>query len=207
MKMERLDEAFAERTSALEQRQAWLSAAEERLTDLRTEIERAETALADGRAELQGLAEERRQLRDAVDQARGDIAVAAAPADGLDPLLAASPVQTEDGIRIAHLLFNNASAELSPGARRKVEAAAAWIEDNDVETIRLVGYADATGSKAGNQALSQARAQRTASALAELGVDPGTIEIEAVGDNVLVETTDAQVAEPLNRSVGIFVGE
>ena len=163
------------------------------------------TALADGRAELDGLVDERRKLRTAIDKARDDVAAATTTIDGVDPLLVAAPVRTDSGVRLAHLLFNNASAYLSPGSRRKVEDAAIWIKQNPVEAVRLVGYADATGSKASNQALSQERAATAAKALADLGVDPEIIEIEAVGDNVLVEATGDQVAEPLNRSVGLFV--
>lgn len=82
-----------------------------------------------------------------------------------------------------------------------------WIKANHVEAIRLVGYADAMGSSANNHTLSQARAETTAGMLADLGIDPDAIEIEAVGDNVLIQATADQVSEPLNRSVGIFVKE
>ena len=164
------------------------------------------TELATSQDELERLIKERRLLRDTIDKARNDVGVAALTGD-FDPLLTAMPVQTEDGVRIAHVLFNYSSAELSPGAQRKIDDAAAWIRDNQVQKIRLIGYADSTGSSANNKTLSEARAQQTAKALTDLGVDPAIIEIEAVGDDVLIEATGKYVAEPLNRSVGIFVGE
>ena len=162
--------------------------------------------LATSQDELERLVMERRRLRDTIDKARNDVSVATL-AGGFDPLLTAMPVQTENGVRIAHLLFNYSSAELSPGAQRKVDDAAAWIKGNEVRKVRLIGYADSTGSSADNKALSEARAQQTAKALADFGVDPAIIDIEAVGDDVLIEATGKSVAEPLNRSVGIFVGE
>jgi|GEM_PF-2130391 len=204
---ETIEASIGELTTAIDAKRVEEQTAASEVQSLRDESEKVETALADNRTELEGLIEERRKLRDAIEEAKTDIAAATTTAYDVDPLLTASPVQTDDGVRIAHLLFNYSSAQLSPGAERKVEEAAMWIKANHVEAIRLVGYADAMGSSANNHTLSQARAETTAGMLADLGIDPDAIEIEAVGDNVLIQATADQVSEPLNRSVGIFVKE
>ncbi|MGI9437719.1 MAG: OmpA family protein [Geminicoccaceae bacterium] len=161
---------------------------------------RADIAAAN--AELAALTKQKQALEAAIDGS-----TAAATDDGIDPLLRAFPVQTSEGVRIAHLLFNYSSAELSPGAARKVNEAAKWIKKNPVRRVRLVGYADAVGSSGSNKVLAEARANVTAATLVELGIKPETIAIEAAGEDVLVEATGEQVSEPLNRSVGIFIVE
>ncbi len=187
--------------------------AEAALQSLQNEVERTkatlakqEAALTNGQEKLHRLVQEQQVLRNTMDRTRNDVA-AATITGGLDPLLTASPYQTDNGVRIAHLLFNYGSSKLSPGTQRKVKEAASWIKNHDVRKIRLVGYADTTGSITSNQKLAQARAERIAEALGKHGVNPAGIDIDAVGDAVLIEATDRYVPEPLNRSVGIFVEE
>ncbi|MEM9439319.1 MAG: OmpA family protein [Pseudomonadota bacterium] len=179
-------------------------AASVELEAVQLEVEKAkvdlaarESALLETRAELAELQRQNEQLL-------GDISTNTTPS-GVDPLLAVQPVQTEHGLRIAHLLFNHGSAELSPGAERKIREAATWIKQNQAQKVRLIGYADATGSREANVRLSEARADQTAALLGRLGIVRDIIEIEAVGEDVLIEATGNRVSEPLNRSVGIFV--
>jgi outer membrane protein OmpA-like peptidoglycan-associated protein len=170
-------------------------AASVELQSLQLDVEKA-------RVDLAGLVEERSSLDADFESVNNETVVS-----NVDPLLSILPVWTESGVRIAHVLFNHSSAELSPGAERKVREAAAWINGNEPQKVRLIGYADATGSREANVRLSEARAKQAAALLGRLGVQRDIIEIEAVGEDVLIEATGNRVAEPLNRSVGIFIGE
>ncbi len=206
---EALEASLSDLTAEVQKVEDQRDAASIELQSLQLDVEKAkvdlsarESALLETRAELAGLFKQREQIAGDIET----IGNGAVPTN-VDPLLAILPVQTESGVRIAHLLFNHSSAELSPGAERKVREAATWIKENQTKKVRLIGYADATGSREANVRLSEARARQTAALLGRLGIERDTIEIEAVGEDVLIEATGNRVAEPLNRSVGIFVGE
>ena len=170
-------------------RQEQIKMAEDRLTQLQ-KVARKETA---------------------GDQTLPRIPIAAISSDNLavlpiDPTHQPFPVQTPMGIRLTEVHFDMGSAELTPGGLRKAKEAAAWIKDQDVQKVRLLGFTDSIGTKANNRSLAKRRAESLLSVFEEQGVDPDKIEIIARGEEGAREVTEDQTAEPLNRCVGVFIG-
>ncbi len=116
-----------------------------------------------------------------------------------------SPVPTPDRTSaLAEVHFEIGSARLSPGAQARAAAAVVVLADMPVTRIRLVGFADRTGSPALNQRLAEERAAAVAAFLVANGLSPDVIETAGVIDAAdLPVETGPGVAEPLNRSVAI----
>jgi len=173
----------------LEERQEQIQIAEDRLKEL-------QQAVQDGTEGVQTVAQ---------------IPLAAVNSDNLavlpvDPIYEPFPVQTPMGVRLTQVHFDMGSAELTPGGLRKAKETAAWIKEQDVDKIRLVGFTDSIGTKANNRALAKRRAQALLRVFEEQGLDPNRIEIVAKGEDGTREVTEDHTAEPLNRCVGVFIG-
>ncbi len=126
----------------------------------------------------------------------------------IDPMQTPFPVQTENGIRLTVVHFDLGSAQLTPGAMKRAKEAAAWIKTQaSGEKIRLIGATDTIGTRQNNKALAQRRAQSLLSVFESEGIDPGRIELISMGEAGGSEVIDDQTAEPLNRCVGVFIGE
>jgi outer membrane protein OmpA-like peptidoglycan-associated protein len=109
-------------------------------------------------------------------------------------------------------LFDAGSSTVRTTAEPALAGVAAAITANlSGGRIMVRGHADSRGSAADNQALSQARADAVATALAALGLDPSTITTIGLGSSVpaaLETTADGAVSEigqTLNRRVEIVV--
>ncbi|MDH3661686.1 MAG: OmpA family protein [Alphaproteobacteria bacterium] len=124
----------------------------------------------------------------------------------VDPTQIPYPVQTELGVRLALVHFDLGSAELTPGGLRRAKEAAAWIKQQDIQKIRLVGATDTIGTRENNMALAKRRARTLFDMFAAEGVDPGRIELISMGEAGGGEAIADQTAEPLNRCVGVFIG-
>jgi OOP family OmpA-OmpF porin len=71
--------------------------------------------------------------------------------------------------------------------------------------VKVIGYSDTTGSKAGAQALSEKRATTVREWLVHNGVDPNSITTEGRGKADLAVPTPDHKAEPRNRRVRIVI--
>ena len=123
----------------------------------------------------------------------------------IDPTEYPFPVQTKGGVRLSLVHFDLGSAELTPGALRRAKEAAAWIKEQDIEKIRLVGATDTIGTKEDNMVLARRRAQSLLDTFAAEGIDPDRIELLSLGEAGGSEIIGDQTAEPLNRCVGVFI--
>jgi len=123
----------------------------------------------------------------------------------LDPR-PARPVAAPAGGPLAEVLFERGSARLTAGAAERAAEAAAALVLLAPARIRLAGHSDTTGNVQSNLRLSLDRAEAVAAALVAAGVPRGQIDIEAHGQApaLLPVPTGPGVAEPLNRSVGIY---
>ena len=104
------------------------------------------------------------------------------------------------------LVFASGKAELAEGEYASLAALAAWLQANPAARVTLVGHTDATGSLAGNTALSRARAQAVRGWLVDrLGADGGRIEAQGAG--YLAPRASNQTAEgrQRNRRVEVMV--
>lgn len=77
--------------------------------------------------------------------------------------------------------FDEVSANLTPAARQVVADAAKQAREIGARTVRIEGRASATGSPAGNQRLSELRAQATNDELQKDGVNPAIIQQVPIG--------------------------
>jgi len=110
-------------------------------------------------------------------------------------------------IRLQQVHFLHDSADLTPGAQRKAREAAEWFQSNNPAKIRVVGFSDTRGDSSYNLALSQRRADSVAALLVRAGIPEDRLVIEGLGESGIPEPTGDNVAEPLNRCVGIMAIE
>lgn len=126
----------------------------------------------------------------------------------IDPMQTPIPVQTRNGLRLTVVHFDLGSAQLTPGAMKRAKDAAAWIKTQaGGEKIRLIGATDTIGTRENNKVLARLRAQSLLNIFESEGIDPDRIELISMGEDGGSETIDDQTAEPLNRCVGVFIGE
>jgi hypothetical protein len=72
--------------------------------------------------------------------------------------------------------------EIDTNGRGALAGVAAWLENDDQRTTRLEGYADRTGGAAGNQRLSERRAQAAKDYLITRGIAPDRIMVFGHGE-------------------------
>lgn len=73
------------------------------------------------------------------------------------------------------IFFQSWSAAIDDQAQDVVAKAADWIRSHHNRNVRVVGFADPTGSKKANVLLSELRAQVVVDGLTAAGVTPGAI--------------------------------
>lgn len=105
----------------------------------------------------------------------------------------------------AAIHFETASADLTPGGRERVRAAAAALTGVPIAGVDVVGYTDTVGSREANHRLATRRADSVAVALAEAGLSRELIIASGLGEEGAPVATARGVSEPLNRSVEIVV--
>ncbi len=101
--------------------------------------------------------------------------------------------------------FDFDSSAVSPAARRIIEAAAQAAAARGDAPVVVAGHADRSGPSAYNEALSRRRAEAVRAVLAENGVAPERIRIDARGEGDPVVPTDDGVREPQNRRVVVRI--
>ncbi|MBD5174739.1 MAG: OmpA family protein [Bacteroidales bacterium] len=83
------------------------------------------------------------------------------------------------------IFFRINSSAISAAEQVKVDALANYLKNNPTARVTITGYADrATGYPAYNMKISQARAQRVATALEAAGIAADRITLDAKGDTV-----------------------
>jgi outer membrane protein OmpA-like peptidoglycan-associated protein len=108
-------------------------------------------------------------------------------------------------IKVGEVHFNSGSAELTPGGARAAQEAVERIRSMDVAKVQVVAFTDRVGDAAYNLVLSQQRALSLATMLEGAGMPRDMVEVIGKGEDDIPEPTADGVAEPLNRSAGIFV--
>ncbi len=104
------------------------------------------------------------------------------------------------------LVFASGSASLAEGDYASLAAVAAWLKANPDGTVALVGHTDASGSLAGNIALSQRRAEAVAEALVKThGADPARVIAKGVGFLAPRATNQTEEGRQKNRRVEVVV--
>lgn len=111
----------------------------------------------------------------------------AAPVPQANPV--AAPVAKPATIKVelsADESFDLGKAELKPEAKAKLGKLAKELKALDYDKIIITGHADRTGSKAGNQQLSERRANAVHNYLVSEGVASGKMDSSGVGSSLPV---------------------
>lgn len=101
--------------------------------------------------------------------------------------------------------FDYDKSNLTPEASQLIREAAQRALTNDIQTVKVEGNADRSGSSAYNQALSQRRANVVRDALVANGVPAERIETSAFGEDNPAKPTPDGVREPLNRRTEVTI--
>ncbi|MBC6983199.1 OmpA family protein [Caulobacter sp. 17J80-11] len=101
------------------------------------------------------------------------------------------------------IYFDTNETTLTEPARAVVADAAKRLQGCAINSVRVVGLADAGGSPAQNLELSAARAAHVVEAFAAYGWPKPSFEIAAAG--AAGATTPSGEAKPLRRRVEVFV--
>jgi outer membrane protein OmpA-like peptidoglycan-associated protein len=119
----------------------------------------------------------------------------------LDEALAACGVTVGPKNFIVYFGFDKTN--LTDAARATIDEVIAAVNAMGTTALSVVGHADTVGSVEYNQGLSERRANRVASALAERGVPSGGMTLAGRSENEPAVPTADNVREPLNRRVEI----
>jgi outer membrane protein OmpA-like peptidoglycan-associated protein len=123
----------------------------------------------------------------------------------LDPQLPAEPGSLAAGLRdqgtvaLDDLVFASGKAVLAEGEYASLAALADWLRANPTLTVTLVGHTDASGSLAGNIALSKQRAAAVRAVLIQTYTLPAA-QIDAQGAGYLAPRDTNQTPEGRQRN-------
>jgi outer membrane protein OmpA-like peptidoglycan-associated protein len=121
------------------------------------------------------------------------------------PQPVAAPAQPPPPPRTFLVFFDFDRYNLTPDARRVIEAAAAAYKTSGSALIDVSGYTDLAGTQAYNLRLSQRRADTVSAYMVRLGVPRDVMDAKWFGkENPRVPTPDG-VREPQNRRVEIVM--
>jgi outer membrane protein OmpA-like peptidoglycan-associated protein len=113
-----------------------------------------------------------------------------------------------EGIKItfgSDILFDVNSYQLKPETKRQLTEFAQTLNKYEDTDIRIEGHADATGSDATNQTLSERRAQAVASFLESQGVKSSRIEEKGYGEAQPIADNTSEAGRSKNRRVDVAV--
>ncbi|MEO0683040.1 MAG: OmpA family protein [Pseudomonadota bacterium] len=120
----------------------------------------------------------------------------------------ATVTRTEDAILITlpnGVTFDFDSAQVRQEFRRPLTRVARTLAEDPRSYIDVIGHADAVGSDAYNQQLSERRARAVAGVLQRRGVDAARIETAGFGESRPVASNDTEEGRARNRRVEILV--
>ena len=104
------------------------------------------------------------------------------------------------------LVFASGKADLATGDYPSLTELAAWLKANPDLKVTLVGHTDATGTLAGNTALSKQRAASVRDRLVTtLGVDPAQLDAQGAGYLAPRATNQTPEGRQKNRRVEVML--
>jgi outer membrane protein OmpA-like peptidoglycan-associated protein len=157
----------------------------------------AEAALARARATQEAEAARNRRLAEEVQRLQAQVRELEAR-------------QTERGWVVtlgSVLLFEPGGASLKPAGRRALADVAEIVRKDPERNIVIEGFTDSTGRDAGNQRLSEQRAEAVRDALVADGVAPERIVSRGLGEAFPIASNASPAGRRLNGRVEILIGE
>ncbi|HEU0201299.1 MAG TPA: OmpA family protein [Burkholderiaceae bacterium] len=121
--------------------------------------------------------------------------------------LAAKPTPHGMVVTLSDVLFDTGSANLKPGAKRKLDQLAEFMKQHSERKLRIEGFTDSTGSVDTNQVLSERRAAAVRTALIERGVAPERVETVGYGPAFPVASNADAAGRQQNRRVEIVISD
>ena len=120
--------------------------------------------------------------------------------------LKAKPTPRGLVLTLGDVLFDTGRAELNPGAARKLDQLAQFLNDHPERRVQIDGFTDSVGTDSYNQDLSQRRADAVKSSLITRGVDPSRIGSQGYGKGFPVASNTESGGRQLNRRVEVVIG-
>jgi outer membrane protein OmpA-like peptidoglycan-associated protein len=194
---------------------AYLAAQNARLAQMHAAAKADDAKVAAGQAERDQivLATRNREVRNekmatnvALDQ-RDQATEEAARLQAEVNQLKATPTPRGLVLTLGDVLFDTGKAELNPGAGRKLDQLAQFLNEHKDRRVQIDGFTDSVGTDAYNEDLSRRRAGAVKSALLLRGVDSPRIGTEGYGKAYPVATNSDSGGRQLNRRVEVVIGE
>jgi outer membrane protein OmpA-like peptidoglycan-associated protein len=120
--------------------------------------------------------------------------------------LKAKPTPRGLVLTLGDVLFDTGRAELNPGAGRKLDQLAQFLNEHKDRRVQIDGFTDSVGTDSYNEELSQRRADSVKSALMVRGIDSSRISTEGYGKAFPVATNVDSGGRQLNRRVEVIIG-
>jgi outer membrane protein OmpA-like peptidoglycan-associated protein len=116
--------------------------------------------------------------------------------------------QTPRGLvlNFGDVLFDTGRAELNPGAARKLDQLAQFLNEHKDRLIQIDGFTDSVGTDSYNLDLSQRRADAVRSALLSRGIEGSRIGTQGYGKAFPVASNAEASGRQLNRRVEVVIG-
>jgi outer membrane protein OmpA-like peptidoglycan-associated protein len=119
----------------------------------------------------------------------------------------ATPTPRGMVLTLGDVLFDTGRSQLKPGAGRKIDQLARFLNEHPGRRVQVDGFTDSVGSDAYNEELSQRRADSVKEALLEQGIDPSRISSEGYGKAYPVAGNSESGGRQLNRRVEVVIGD
>jgi len=120
--------------------------------------------------------------------------------------LKATPTPRGLVLTLGDVLFDTGRAELNPGAARKLDQLAQFLNEHKERRVQIDGFTDSVGTDSYNEQLSQRRADAVKAALLSRGVDASRIGTEGYGKAYPVANNTDSGGRQLNRRVEVVIG-
>jgi outer membrane protein OmpA-like peptidoglycan-associated protein len=120
--------------------------------------------------------------------------------------LKATPTPRGLVLTLGDVLFDTGRAELNPGAGRKLDQLAQFLNEHKDRLVQIDGFTDSVGTDSYNEDLSRRRADAVKSALLFRGVDSARIGTVGYGKAYPVASNSESGGRQLNRRVEVVIG-
>jgi outer membrane protein OmpA-like peptidoglycan-associated protein len=214
------DAALHHKDAAIAQ-PAYMAAQNARLAQMHAAAKADDARVAAGQAERDQimLAARNREVQTAVgqrDQANQQAAMAnqqaamaneqAARLQSEVDQLKAKPTPRGLVLTLGDVLFDTGRAELNPGAARKLDQLAQFLNEHKDRKVQIDGFTDSVGTDAYNEDLSRRRADAVKNALLTRGIDGSRLATEGYGKAYPVADNNDSGGRQLNRRVEVVIG-